>query len=457
MFNDEKIYFNCCTNDLRLYEQISITSIVNQSLNAYQYYSYIAKHDKGFKEWVLKNTSDKILSKSIVKKGWVTYKLRKRSIEDYEMDLEYFSILKDHYPFYSLTKMVKFKNLTITDLLRLHTELTNLIRELYLRDFPDKNINEVKQFKINFLPKIQHSVLKSYLTSVTNFGEAKVELFLDLLTVKNSGILNLYETPLLREANYYYFPYLPLVKRNFLFLIDYWLEQAEEPLDKRGKAFESYIKEQLQSAQLNGYNNFRIIPENNFKVDKQKKEEIDLVIETKNTLIIGEIKCVKYPMYERDNYGIQRNTISKAINQLNRKSAFLIEHQEYFKNLYSLKGKKVIKVIILNFPIFTGAEIDGIPVIDANLFSAYFRSERMVSRLFGNDDDMEEVDSSSYYTSEKEFCDNFESYLKSPPLVKMYREKLEISECSYKLDDLPEIYFQDVNPISEDAFLLEKK
>lgn len=455
LVNDEKIYFDCCTNDIKLFEQVSTTIILNQSLNAHFFYEYIAKQNNGFKEMILQHASSRILSKSIINKGYVGYQLRKRLLDDYETDVEYFAILKDYYPFYSSTKLINLKNLTITDLLRLHSELNNLIRELYLKDFPVENMNEINMFKLNFLPKIKFSVLRSYLVSVTDFSESRVESFMDLLTAKNSGRLNLYETPLLKKDNYYFFPYLPLVKRNLLFLVDYWLEQAQESLEQRGKDFEKYVKEQLQSVSSNGHNNFHIIPEVNFRVDNSKKEEIDLVIETKNTLIVGEIKCVKYPMYERDSCRILNDVIPKAISQLKRKSLFLTEHKEHFKKIYSIEGKKIIKVIILNFPVFTGAEIDGIPVIDANLFLAYFKSEKMGSISIGNDD-IEELEAIPYYTTEEEFCNNFETYLKSPPLVRMYLDQLKISDCSYKLDDLPEIHFRDINRVNEEALLVKK-
>ena len=454
IFNDEKIYFNSCENELHLYEQISVTCIENQRMNRLYYYEFIAKQKNGFKEWVFENSAKQILLNVTVEKGFVKYRLRKRTFDDYSVYLDYMRSIHDYYPFYSLNPLVNFKNLTVTNLLRLHSELKNLVVELYFKDFPSENKNQIKKFITNFLPKIKHSVLKSYLMSVTKYGESQVELFIELLTVVNNGTLDLYETPLLKKDDYYYFPYLPLAKPNYLFLIDYWLERAGESLDTRGKALEKYVKEKLKSVENNEYNKFRLIEESNFKIDDKNKEEIDLVIQTKNTLIVGEIKCSKYPMYERDYYGILNSDVIKAVKQLNRKCQFLINNQEYFKELYTIEGKKIIKVIILNFPVFTGAEVEGIPIIDINYFLAYFQSDSMVIREFG-ENEMEEVKTIPYYINENEFCDNLESYLKNPPIVKMYLDQLETCDCSYKLNGLPEIIFRSVNPVNEKSKLIE--
>ncbi len=161
-------------------------------------------------------------------------------------------------------------------------------------------------------------------------------------------------------------------------------------------------------------------------------------------------------MYNRDNYRILNDDVIKALKQLNTKCQFLIDNQEHFKEIYSLQDRKIIKVVILNYPVFTGAVVEGIPVIDINLFLSYFQSCKMTTRAFGIDD-MEEVETVPYYTTEDEFCNNLESYLKESPIVKMYSEQLEIVECSYKLDGLPKIFFRDINPIDTKSTLVENE
>lgn len=159
-------------------------------------------------------------------------------------------------------------------------------------------------------------------------------------------------------------------------------------------------------------------------------------------------------MYDRDHCKILNDVINKAVEQLHRKCQFLIDNQEYFKKIYLLEGKNIIKVIILNILVYTGAIVEGIPIIDINFFLSYFRTGKLTKRAFGTDE-MEEVDSVPYYTTEDEFCNNLESYLKEPPMTKMYSDQLEIIECSNKIDGLPEIFFSDISPVDKKSMLIE--
>jgi hypothetical protein len=151
-------------------------------------------------------------------------------------------------------------------------------------------------------------------------------------------------------------------------------------------------------------------------------------------------------MYERDFYGIITGDLDYAIEQVNRKSQFLIDNQNEFKSSYSLSGRKIIKVIIINYPIFTGLILEEIPITDASIFLAYFKSSSLTKLSYG-ENNVEELSKTNYYSSEDEFCSNFQNYLLNPPLNKIHSERLEITENSYKVDDLPEIFCRNVNPI----------
>ena len=60
-------------------------------------------------------------------------------------------------------------------------------------------------------------------------------------------------------------------------------------------------------------------------------QEIDLIIETQSIIIIGEIKCSKYPMSTRDYGTISNDTVLHAASQLDIKSAFLEKHFDHFE------------------------------------------------------------------------------------------------------------------------------
>jgi len=456
LIDTDKIYFDSSVNDLHLINQISATAIENQRLLRYHYYDYIFKNYLSAAEAILKSSSVRILASIKIESGFIKYELRKRTINDYDVHLDYQVSLHDYYPYYSTTPLSRYNHLTISSLLRLHSELKHLVMELYFQGFPEVDIDSIEKFKRLFLPKIRHSVLKSYLMSVTLCNASQVEVFIDLMTTKNDGRqLNLYSTHLIKRDDYYYFLFFPLTHPNYLYLIDYWLDEAGENLTIRGKALENYIKQKLRSAKKGEHNIFNLIDKSMFKVTDTLFEEIDLLIETKNTLIIGEIKCVKYPMYERDRFEILTDDVTTAVNQLNKKSQFLIDNQNHFKDIYSLNGKKIIKVIILNYPQFTGITAEDTPVIDANLFLSYFLTGELVGRKF-DENDPESFSTTSYYSSEEEFCNNFESYLQGNPLNETYSKQLSKQRCSYKMDHY-EIFFEDMNPIDKKSMLNTSK
>lgn len=439
----EKIYFDACTNDFYLIEQISLTIIENQRLNRLHYYKLHSGYNSIAKEMILNESTVRTLSDVVIEKGFIKYRLKKRTEEDYSVYLDYLVSVLDYYPFYSSKPLLKLQGLTINQLLRIHSELLNIATDLYFRNQPRNNAYNIEKFKIDFLPKIKHSVIKSYLLAVTNCTELQIESFLEIITIKRSEELDLFSAHLIRRNAYYFFPSYSLSHPNYFHLIDYWLEQAEESLEHRGTAFENYLKNQLLAVPQEENNKFRVIRKSKFISSSGKEEEVDLLIETKSTLIVGEIKCVKYPMHNRDYYNIFSEVIQKASNQLKRKSEFLLKNAPDFSADYSINGKRIVKVIVLNYPFFVSASIENISIVDGNFLLAYFKSGRMVSRSF-DENGMEEHESVLYYSNEEEFCNNFENYLANHPMVNAFLPHFKKIESSYKLQGLPEIAYSNI-------------
>lgn len=439
----KKIYFDACTNDFYLIEQIALTIIENQRLNRLHYFKHHSGYNSIAKEIILSESTVRTLADVVLEKGFIKYRLKRRTEEDYSVYLDYLVSVLDYYPFYSAKPLFKLHGLTINQLLRIHSELLNIATDLYFRDQPKNDAYSIEKYKIDFLPKIKHSVLKSYLLAVTNCTELQIESFLEILTLKRSEELDLFSAHLIKKNNYYFFPSYSLSHPNYFHLIDYWLEQAEESLDHRGTFFEIYIKEQLLSIPQEVNNKFRIIRRSKFTSSSGKEEQIDLLIETKNTLIVGEIKCVKYPMHNRDYYSIFSEVILKASTQLRRKVEFVLENAKDFAGEYSINGKRIVRVIVLNYPFFVSTGIENNSIVDGNFLLAYFKSGRMVSRSF-DENGMEEHDSVSYYSNEEEFCDNFENYLTNHPMVNAFLPHFKKIESSYKIQGLPEIAYSNI-------------
>jgi hypothetical protein len=451
LVDEDTIIFDSGKNGLILIEKIVQTIVENQGMNSLNKAMDYLKNYRELPKAVT-TLSNRMLDKVLITNGFVTYSLKQRQMDDYLDGLAHEIVLENYYSFYYTEPLKKLNNITISKLLSLDTETSTFIYRLYTMDFPDP-IPETKTALIKtFVPKIKKSVLKGYLKKVSTCSDSEIEQYLKLATVDlTDSKLNLYATQLINHGEYYCFPYFSATHRNAFYLVDYWLESADENMDVRGKALEKHLHWKLENTIRKEYNNFRVIKKSDFKIDNETFEEIDLLIETKDTLIIGEIKCVKYPMYERDYCNILNDVIAHGVEQANVKADFLVRHQHSFTE-YSLTGKKIIKIVLLNYPVYSGVEIDGVFVTDITAFIAYFRSDRMSILYTG-----EIVDEKYYYKSEDEFCNNFTNYIVNNPATEIYKNQLRIIEASNHVKGLPKIIFTDVTPVTDDYVLVEKQ
>lgn len=388
-------------------------------------------------------------------KGFVHCKLRKREAKEIIDPYEHQIALEDYYSFYFTEPLKKLNHITISKLLQIDSVLFQLMYEIYKRKISANNIQRTEAYIKTYLPKIKENAIRAYLEVATIFSKPEIDIYLKIVTAQNNGKIDLYATPLVKFDNYYYFNLYSAVHRNSYFLVDYWLELAEESLDKRGYALEVHLKKELKKIKLKQHNVFKVIEKSDFVVNSQDKEEIDLIIQTKDSLIVAEVKCVKYPMYERDHYSVTE-VITKAVKQIIRKTNFLIKNQSYFKDVYSIENKTIYKMVILNYPVYTGIEIEGVPVTDVHTFASYFQSDKMSVWESGNDS-REKIGEFSYYNSEEEFCKNLYDYLINNPQVNYHRERLIVSESSYKLDGWPEVIYTDIKPKSHESILMNDK
>jgi hypothetical protein len=453
LVNQNEIIFDSGKNDLILIEKIAQTTIENQKMNSVNGAAAYFKNSNTIPK-MSTNLSNRMIDTVIISKGFATYSLKQRQQQDYLNGLSDEIVLENYYSFYCREPLKKLNNITISKLLSLDSETSLFIYMLYKKEFPNPNTEKMDSFVKNFVPKIKKNVLKGYLKNVSTCSDSEIEQYLKMTTAElTSSKLNLYATQLLSHEDYYYFPYFSATHRNTFFLVDYWLEIADEDMKVRGKALEKHLHWKLETTIRKKYNDFRVIKKSTFQVDKNNKEEIDLLIETKNTLIVGEIKCVKYPMYERDYSKIFNSVITDAVEQANRKAEFIIKHQDSF-NEYSLVGKKIIKIVLLNYPVYSGIEIEGVYITDLTEFIAYFRSDKMSIWETGEEDKI--INELFYYKSEDEFCNNFPSYIVNNPSSEMYKNQLQVIEASNHIKGLPKIIFTDVIPITQEYVLIEK-
>lgn len=237
---------------------------------------------------------------------------------------------------------------------------------------------------------------------------------------ENDGTKSFWERPLFRFENNYYLIINSILGCNIFNIFDTWIEKFSD-FDK-GTLFEDYVKQAIiESCSKKGYFS-NVCQTKNYKTEKGK-QEIDLVWETKNCIVIGECKCIRYPFDSRDIYNSTK-IINKAVEQVKIKSQFLEDNKKSFTKL-DLQ-KKIVRVVITNYPLYTGIIIDGVPVIDFRVLESYIQlgyNGQGISQS-GN---MRELNKTYFYKNEDEFSENIEKYLIKPDAVETLKQYLTTS------------------------------
>lgn len=356
-------------------------------------------------------------------------------------ELQSFANITTYYAFIKDEILPNFNNLSILDVLVLYTEVQHLFSEA----FEIKKVESattVENFNL-FKLKIKKHELIEYLLRKTKYSNNQVKQTLELF-IQKEGFYNIWERPLIEIENFLFPVILPLIEPNRLRMLDYWLEKGGFDLDSRGMLFEKHIKHVLSFEFKRKGFEFNIPNENTFRNNKDKFEEIDLIVELKKVTLLAEVKCIKYPFDPRDYYNMH-SRLSEGAEQINRKTQFLIDNRDYFKN-NSFSSKPFVKLVITNYPIFSGYEIDGVSITDFSLLENYFINGKLgKGRIINNKKGTEINDTFhseiKYYQNEDELSNNLESFFKNPVPITEKLKDLYIEENLISLPkDNPKIF-----------------
>ena len=340
-----------------------------------------------------------------------------------------------YYPFFHSEKISEFENLTILDLVNLFSSLCDFVMVLPMPKYDDTGVKDLTKFKC-FNPKVRKSILKDYFKTTTKYSEKQISTFLNLLLQKG-GKHNLFLYSIYEKDDHYFFSHSTIKRANMLYLVDKWLEVGKCDLAERGFKFEDYIKAFLRNEKTNEFAKFNIVEKSDFSfLDENNvrfEEEIDLVLKTETTIIIAEIKCTTYPL-EPDDFYSSFQTIKKAKNQVVRKAKFIEDNWDNFEYLLGKKGeRKILKIIIVNFPHYAGRIIDEVPVADFYLFLSYFKSGKLTNLKIEKNKGMT-VYELPYYNSVQSFEENFEHFFRNPIPIEELISRQKIEECEVSIN-----------------------
>lgn len=316
-----------------------------------------------------------------------------------------FFFVESFYPFLSKEyKSIIMKNIIILVFLQ------QIIKKAFTNTPDESTQINYDNYQFKILPKDivipLSKILKIDVSSVLTILKNNFE---------NDGTKSFWERPIYRFENNYYLIANSILGCNIFNIFDCWIENLSE--FNKGTLFEDYVKETITEAckQKNFFSN--ICQTKKYK-GEDGEQEIDLVWETKNTIVIGECKCIKYSFNSRDIY-YSNKTIKKAVEQVKLKTDFLKRNKDCFPKLNLTK--KIVRVVITNYPLYTGLILDDIPIIDFRVLSSYIEvgynaqglAEKGILKTFNQ---------INFYNTEDEFSDRIEKYITTPDVVETFKK-----------------------------------
>ena len=340
-----------------------------------------------------------------------------------------------HYHFHIHKEYLEF----IRSISKIYTSLHYLLKKVTDLNLLNTNSNDCYN---NFLYKIKGKDLYKYIEKITKETNiSKIQEILNILIHENRR--SFWEAPILQVGNYYYFSAYSLLQTNVLYLIDSWLElKYPKEIDKKGIWFEDLIYEEIDNAYNRNQFFSNRVHQKTFKIDNGEKEEVDLVWETKNNILLAEVKCIDFPFtHRKTNNAFQ--VLEKASKQIIRKEKFLVTNKNKLP-LFPQGNKKILKCIITNYPFYSGLKINNIPIIDIGMFLNYIKEGKSGIIKYQNGQNSGIVKESKYYNNEDEFSNNLEQLIEDSPFLKTFEKQFQNSSHTVKFTDTISITYPDV-------------
>ena len=275
--------------------------------------------------------------------------------------------------------------------------------------------------------------LVEYVSTLTGIEPHRAKAALEKFEVSWSTFNDIWTAPLYKVGDYYSIPFYPVMNCVHYNIIEKILEKGGHKLEKRGPVFEKYLFDEIANFPLHRY--YVKCLDSRLYGTKRNGEQIDLIVALRDMIILVEAKCIHYSMAPY-NYADNWQQLVKGAKQAKKKTAFMQQHPELFAELGDIRGKKILPVVVTNYPVFSGFEYDGIYVTDAHSFVSYINVGNITVTAFTKDS-MKLVKEAWFYTNEAEYASKFEQYLKENPVKKFYMDKMTIEDIPLISPEIP--------------------
>lgn len=285
-----------------------------------------------------------------------------------------------------------------------------------------------------FAPVLQIRALARAIVRATNLNFRQAETIVQFLIYRGEKGQELWAQPLVPVNPQTVAPMLgAAISPNLRRLVDIWMRQLGVDLGLRGAAFESHVRTELMEyiarSQLR---KDTTVLENSvtFRPQKDRDEQLDVVMVIRDLVIVGEAKCTLHPA-EAKQEAMHRRTVTDAVAQVKRKALSIEVHSAAFRERLRQLGVEipvnfnVLPVVILNGAVHAGFEVDQVPVVDMFIFGVFFSGELVDVAVRHGKGDMEHVKKRILYTDVQEAVRNAPAYLRAPPQMEILWEGMQ--------------------------------
>lgn len=296
----------------------------------------------------------------------------------------------------------------------------------------DGNNGIVPYSKYQF--KIRAKDIVILIEKITGYDKSLILEKLKLF--ENDGTKSFWSKPLFKNGGWIYIAVHSLHSTMPVYLIDEWLKQLfKGDYDTKGTLFENSLKHEIKRLcnEKKFFTNVLKQKKFSYKDENGKKheEEIDFIWESKNCIVIGEVKCIDYPFTSRiANNHFQ--VLEKATAQIKRKKEFFEKHKE----LFDIKdfNKPIVPCVILNYPCYSGLKIDDVPVVDIGLFQNYISVGGLGNCAMGLYEETTYI-REKYYNNEDEFSNNIIQLINDSSYLNQLKTHYKKVEKDLKVSD----------------------
>lgn len=233
---------------------------------------------------------------------------------------------------------------------------------------------------------------------------------------------------------------------NLELAIDDWSSQGKLYTEK-GVQFEARLRtEMVAIAESGRISNARVHKASigRLKTCKDACGDIDLLVNVGRTILVGEIKTLRFPAR---SIGVYNNIseIRTACGQAARKAKAVDEsigevlQITGFGSVTDKENWKVLPFVVSNQAIGVGSSFDSIPIVDRQILDSYLGQGGYypAARLGPRGVIIDKGQFHPYYDNDMEAEERIEDYLRNPPPIRRYEPFCELRHVPFEqLDDL---------------------